>query len=252
MNRLSQDENLSALFGIDLETEGSVATPAAPPVSADYFDHKCRKCGGSGKYDKRRSCFACDGTGMVRGPSFRMVEFAERHPQVAEWINANRSTDNFAESMAQSIAQYGSLTTNQLAACERNVRAPKTSAPTVSTDKLMAAFDAATSSGLKRPKLRFDGFQASLAPMTGKNPGAVYLKDGEIYLGKIAGGKFMASRDASSDQIAVIIATMADPLAAAVAFGKRTGMCSCCGAELTNSQSIERGIGPICAEKFGF
>ncbi len=32
-------------------------------------------------------------------------------------------------------------------------------------------------------------------------------------------------------------------------FGKRFGVCMCCGRLLTNPESIERGIGPICAEK---
>ena len=31
-----------------------------------------------------------------------------------------------------------------------------------------------------------------------------------------------------------------------------TGACSCCGRELTNQVSIDRGIGPICAVKFGW
>ena len=34
-------------------------------------------------------------------------------------------------------------------------------------------------------------------------------------------------------------------------YGQTTGTCSCCGAELTNSKSIELGIGPICRAKWG-
>lgn len=33
-------------------------------------------------------------------------------------------------------------------------------------------------------------------------------------------------------------------------YGQGTGTCGICGAELTNAESIERGIGPICASKF--
>lgn len=33
-------------------------------------------------------------------------------------------------------------------------------------------------------------------------------------------------------------------------FGKLYGVCMCCGATLTNEDSIEAGIGPICAQKF--
>lgn len=36
----------------------------------------------------------------------------------------------------------------------------------------------------------------------------------------------------------------------AQAFGFDFGICMCCGALLTNPESIERGIGPVCATKF--
>lgn len=39
---------------------------------------------------------------------------------------------------------------------------------------------------------------------------------------------------------------------AMVNHGKLTGYCSCCGRKLTNPISVERGIGPICAEGYGF
>jgi hypothetical protein len=38
---------------------------------------------------------------------------------------------------------------------------------------------------------------------------------------------------------------------AAVRYGRQTGRCSCCGRELTNKASIDAGIGPICASKWG-
>ena len=34
-------------------------------------------------------------------------------------------------------------------------------------------------------------------------------------------------------------------------FGKATGHCCICGRLLTNEGSVERGIGPICAERYG-
>lgn len=49
------------------------------------------------------------------------------------------------------------------------------------------------------------------------------------------------------------IATVArDPLAAAIAHGRLTGHCAICGRLLVDPASVARGIGPICAEKFGF
>jgi hypothetical protein len=44
---------------------------------------------------------------------------------------------------------------------------------------------------------------------------------------------------------------MADPLKAAVSFGLRTNSCSVCGKHLDDPVSVERGIGPVCAERFG-
>jgi hypothetical protein len=43
-----------------------------------------------------------------------------------------------------------------------------------------------------------------------------------------------------------------DPEAAAARHGKASGRCSVCSRDLTDPESIERGIGPICAVKFQF
>jgi hypothetical protein len=42
----------------------------------------------------------------------------------------------------------------------------------------------------------------------------------------------------------------ADPEAAAALHGRVSGRCSICNRDLTDPESIARGIGPICAEKF--
>ncbi len=36
----------------------------------------------------------------------------------------------------------------------------------------------------------------------------------------------------------------------AMAYGRKTGICMMCSKRLTNAESVERGIGPICAGKF--
>lgn len=41
-----------------------------------------------------------------------------------------------------------------------------------------------------------------------------------------------------------------DPLAAAKKYGKLAGRCCSCGKDLTDPESIEAGIGPICASRF--
>jgi hypothetical protein len=47
-----------------------------------------------------------------------------------------------------------------------------------------------------------------------------------------------------------LLAIEKDPEAAAVLHGRASGRCSICNRDLTDPESIERGIGPICAEKF--
>jgi uncharacterized protein DUF6011 len=117
--------------------------------------------------------------------------------------------------------------------------------------KLQATFDKAQSNGVKRPVIRLVGFKLSLAPPNGRNPGAIYVKKDELYLGKILDAAFAPSRDCTPEDTAALVEAAADPEAALRAYGFKTGECGICGRELTNGESIKRGIGPICAEKFG-
>lgn len=43
-----------------------------------------------------------------------------------------------------------------------------------------------------------------------------------------------------------------DPQRAMLDYGQQIGSCGHCGRTLTNPESIERGIGPICAGKMGW
>jgi len=59
------------------------------------------------------------------------------------------------------------------------------------------------------------------------------------------------SDTATRTAILVLLAEFdADPLGAAVKYGKLSGTCCSCGRDLTDPASIEAGIGPICAQKF--
>lgn len=172
-----------------------------------------------------------------------------------DWIEAKAPTFDFAMSMKNALRRYGTLTVKQAAAVERCMArdaAAQRPAVAVQTDLLLEAFEKAAAAGTKRPVMRFEAFKASLASATGRNPGAVYIKSPEgEYLGKIAGGQF--KRVAACDDVTeqAVVATMQDPLAAAVAYGKRTGACSICGRTLSDPVSVSSGIGPICAAKFG-
>jgi len=133
-------------------------------------------------------------------------------------------------------------------------RAPKPEAPKVEADALVAAFRRAKDSGLKYPRIRLSGMAITMANAQSANAGALYVKQGSgqdgAYLGKIMGGRFMKSAACSEEQQARVLSLLANPLDEAVAQGKETGACCMCGLELTDPESIERGIGPICAERW--
>jgi hypothetical protein len=184
------------------------------------------------------------------------------------WISSRAASFGFAASMAEALTKYGALTERQhetvtrLRLADEQRTAERTAerakieanAPVVTLAKIEEAFAAAQGNGIKRPKLRLDAFKFSLAPATGRNAGAIYVVDaeGDTYLGKIAGGRFMRVRECSDEQEARIVAAAADPHAAAIAYGRRTGQCCICGRELTNHASIDLGIGPICAGRMGW
>lgn len=125
-------------------------------------------------------------------------------------------------------------------------------------DALFAAFDAARGSGLKRLSLRLDG--VTLKPS--RDGQALWVtdpnrfEDGRFgpqpaFLGTIRRGQGIPQRLPESAR-EVLLSAAADPLSAAVRFGRVTGSCSCCGRTLTDPDSIARGIGPICAERWGW
>jgi hypothetical protein len=194
----------------------------------------------------------------------KMAEWTKANLPEATWIADNWERFDFANAMRQSLMQWGSLTANQLAAVQRCIardieRAAERAkaeaeAPPVNTVNLLAveeAFGRAKVAGIKWPKLRLDGFVLSPAGENSANAGAIYVKDdGGTYLGKVLGGAFQRGRDCNDEVQQGVLAAMADPLASAVAYGKKYGRCSICARELSDPESIERGIGPVCATKY--
>ena len=105
--------------------------------------------------------------------------------------------------------------------------------------------------GYRKPVYRADNITITRAPDSGRNAGALYVKteDGD-YAGKIIGTTFRPVRGADDTIKEALLKVAADPQAAAVDYGKRTGRCACCGKQLTNSLSVELGIGPICRDNW--
>lgn len=190
-----------------------------------------------------------------------IVGWIECHAQEYDWLEAQRAAGNaFAASLLQGLARYGSLTPNQLAAVRRNLEArvaptqPQVSVAGAGFSKLLQGFQAAQNAGLRRPRLRIGALKFSLAPENGRNAGYVYVKNVDgTYLGKLSpSGQWSRSYECASVQADEVAAIGRDPLGALVAHGHRTGNCGICNRRLSDPESVTRGIGPICAEKYGW
>ena len=237
-------------------------------------------------------CFACKGKGKMSfktSPATRMKakmasqkravakveaqaakaqEWKDANPAEAAWMESSAPRFEFAKSMLDALNKYGHLTERQMETVQRltvqdaerqAVRATEQaaraqSAPVVTVEAIEVAFNTAKQAGVKRPKLRLDTFVFSPAGENSNNAGAIYIKNKEdgLYLGKVMGGRLFTSRDCTTEAAERIVAVSSDPKQAAVAYGMKFGACSVCGRQLTDSDSVARGIGPICAENYGF
>jgi len=191
--------------------------------------------------------------------SSRVAQWAQENPAAFAWVIDNADTNSFAGSLMASLYKWGQLTPKQLTAVMGAIARAKImqdkrdNAPVVSLEPVEDAFKRASGAGVNRPKLRLGEFVFSPAPATGKNPGAIYIKHGNgEYLGKVLGGKLFTVAAVSTALEQDIVAVAADPLNAAIAYGKRYGKCSVCGRTLTDEDSVGRGIGPVCAANYGW
>lgn len=250
------------------------------------FVENCPDCGGRGQFVSWSGrivgpCFKCKGKGKVthRQPlavrekqrqqradrkakeaQSNLDAFAEAHPDVWAWIDGN--TFEFAVAMKQAIEKFGHLTDKQLSAsrkCAEKFAAAKAAqqsridaAVEVDLSKISDAFQTAKANGLKWPKVRFAGLTISIAGENSRHPGSLNIKADGNWIGRVLQGKFIRGRDCTDELEKRVVETCKDPKAAAIAFGVQTGSCACCGRELTNEESVAAGIGPICAEKFGW
>jgi hypothetical protein len=184
------------------------------------------------------------------------IEFADSNPVAGPILSPNQIVCHKCKGRGNFIGYSGKVI-GKCFACDgtglsKAVIGQDDGSTAIDVTKITAAFERAHGKGLKRPKVTFKSIQFSRAPDSGKNPGAIYVKDGEEYLGKVLAGRFYPVKACDEARRAEIVTIAADPGAAAKAHGLKVGWCSCCGRELTDPNSIALGIGPICQERFGF
>ena len=184
------------------------------------------------------------------------VKFEEANPGLIDALRELISWNSFAASLVEQFDDRGSLSEKQTGAAVAMLmkvkanKANRAEAPTVDLSNVVAMFNKAHEA-IKTPKFRFEDLVISRAPDTGANAGALYVKvDGE-YAGKVKEGKWFGLRSAPQDTLSKLQQIAESPLDSAVAYGRKTGNCAMCGRDLTKHESIERGVGPICAERFG-
>lgn len=138
------------------------------------------------------------------------------------------------------------------------IAAPVVEAPTVvAVDSVVGFLKAARERGLKAPKARFlsptgGELRLSMAGGTTRYPGAVQVKVNDTWIGRIlATGVVAGPMARMTEVLATLEVIVADPAAAAAAYGALMGKCSFCNLPLTDAGSVEVGYGYVCAKRYG-
>jgi hypothetical protein len=184
------------------------------------------------------------------------MEAVAINPAVLEWLKAKAPTSGFAASLHSWYLRKGQLSEKQIAAVENILArdAVKVDRPAVNVKEIEDRFEYAKAKGISRPMLRLGIFKFKPASAMSNNYGAIYvtLESDGSYLGKIKDSTFFKARECTPEYEAGIVEVAANPADAAKAYGQRTGNCCVCGRLLTAAESIDKMIGPICAERYGF
>lgn len=235
-------------------------------------------------------CFACAGKGFHNKPHFEKMKeksarkekaantqrsneqkrrdaFVAANPGFIELMVKHAMWNNFCAKLSYAFNQKGEIPgaraieivkeIDQKSRDREAAKEAERAATRVDLDysAIHRMFDHAKASGLKVISYRSGDFKMTPAKTGGRNTGAIYVKriSNNEYLGKVINSKFEPSFGRVEPQdIAMLQVIARDPLEAAKAYGKITGKCACCGRQLTDHASIALGIGPICAEKWGF
>lgn len=239
-------------------------------------DRSCTMCSGRGYREfktsaaeraKQREVAARAKQREAEALATKVQQWQIAHAAESAWMTeASERGFEFASSLLESLNKFGSLTEKQLTAVQKcvadsNARkaqwaaeraAREAAAPTVDATRLERSFETARTNGLKWPRITMGSMIIKPAGENSKNAGALYVTEHDQYLGKVMSGRFFKVRECNDAQEQQVVSLINDPVAAAETYGHLTGHCCICNRELTNPESVERGIGPICADKFGW
>jgi hypothetical protein len=245
------------------------------------YEEKCGDCRGTGNFYSYTGrlvgpCFKCDGKGTrqfktspeqrqknrERAAAKRQAKIDARNAAVAEKLRVfmeaheaevkfitENTWSNFYSSLLNNLGQYGSLTENQLASVRKGMaKAEAKAAAAADREELdISSLNGyyAVPNGDTRLKVR-----VSHPKKNSRWHGYVFVNDGAAYGSRRNYGRQAPGRGYEGDIVDALKAILADPYEAMVAYGKLTGTCGACGRLLEDEESIEAGIGPVCAKKF--
>jgi Family of unknown function (DUF6011) len=276
---LFDDDFQDVSFDAPKPTDNETIRKEAHIANGGEATFKCPSCRGSGDFRSYTgryvgACFKCKGKGHVskgviaaaKGKETKAANQAKWQADNADAIAYVRKRadkgSTFYASFLEKMAEYGTLTENQLALVHRDMAKDaefyakrkaerEAAAPKVEISAIEALFAKAVDNDVKRPIFRADGIEISKAPVNGRNAGALYVKANGEYAGKIVDGKFHKVYAAPADTTDRLMAVAADPLREAMAYGRKFGNCALCGRDLVDPVSIRACVGPICAPKWG-
>jgi hypothetical protein len=124
-------------------------------------------------------------------------------------------------------------------------RAPEVQKPTPDYDpRFVAEYVPDSDYALQAPDGTY-AFYRVRRPKKGKWQGFTFV---DRLVGHPGGWATYPVKGASKTGVLQGLAT--DPKAHALAFSREHGVCACCGSPLSDPESIARGFGPICIERF--
>ena len=176
---------------------------------------------------------------------------------------ARRIGSDFSRSLVASW-DAGRATESQLAWIHKialDASKPAPAAP-AALETLTGAFEFLNSCRLKTGAcVTFESamgiIQIKKAGQNSKYAGCFWVTDGRPYgentlFGRIdLQGNFIPGRDCTDGIKGVLREFDSNPSKYAADYGRRTGKCCFCHAELTDEVSIQFGYGPICAKNYG-
>jgi hypothetical protein len=244
-------------------------------------DH-CFACGGRGYHlvhpDKRRAANAKRKATIARKRDQAIATNAATG--LLDELRGMSSWNSFAADLLRSHSDGRVWSERQIEAAEKMIakvhlkreeRAKAATTKVGDVSRIRQMFDSALAAGKKRrallaARIERDENDNPVLDDTGKarvlndiklTPAReprteIWVKvDGEFAGGINEDGGFKKNWNAPEWLAAELERLAANPEKETRLYGQVTGNCCCCGRELTNEASIEAGIGPVCAQKWG-